>query len=177
MAFFSDSSGRKWTVALTVLDVKKLRENASVVITDPESLSELFDDATLQYEVLWTLVEPQAAKFGVDATVFAEVFTECFATASKALVESIQLFFRQTGRTDLSGVIERILSASIKLQSIVERNLSSTKFGQVLDKIVTDEDTRINEAMDRHLLMRPTTGSLESQESSGSSPGASPSGS
>jgi len=171
---FTDNRNRAWQVAITVLDVKRLRENLDIQLTDPESLSALFDSEETQYEVLWYLLEKQAEAYGLDAVAFATVYTENFTVISEALVESIKLFFRQTGRPELNNLISKILNASTRLRGIVEKNLSSEKFDSVLTKLVEDQDQRISKALDEQLT-KIITSSSESQGSSESSLGALPS--
>ena len=157
MPIFKDQENRTWIVSITILDVKRLREHVGVRLTDSDSLSELFDDESQQYEVMWYLVEAQARKLGVDEVAFATVFTENFAVATKALVEAIQLFFRQTGRPELESLISKILGASTRLRGVVEKNLSSERFDQVLDKLVVDEEARIDAAMAKALETKTVT--------------------
>jgi hypothetical protein len=159
MPLFKDELNRSWEVGITILDVRKLRDHAKIDIMDSDSLSELFDSEELQYEAVWYLVETQAKTYGVDEIAFAKVFTTHYAAASAALVEAVKLFFQSTGRTETVTLIEKILLASQRLRGVASKNLNSDRFEQVLTKLVTDEEERINKAMDRALDPSTTTAS------------------
>lgn len=156
MPAFKDEQSRTWTLDITILDVRRLREFAKVDIMESDSLSELFDSEELQYEVVWYLVEKQAKEFNVDELQFASLFTKNYVSISTALIEAIKIFFQSTGRNETVTLIEKILSASQKLRAVASKNLNSDKFSSVLDKLVTDEEERINKAIDK-ALEPPTT--------------------
>ena len=159
MAVFKDKQNRDWVLAITVLDVRNLRENMSppIHLMDSESLGKIFDDEANQYEVMWRLVAPQAATYNVSEIEFASIFTENFAAATKAFLEALTNFFQQIGRVDLKELTLKILDASTKLRSVVEKNLLSPKFSKVLDGIVQDEDDRIQKELDAYLNKPSTT--------------------
>ena len=172
MPQFKDSENRTWNVNINVLDVRYLRVEMGLNIAESESLHLLFDDEERQYEVLWALVSKQAKELGVDEVGFANIFTTCFVPATKALTEALQLFSQQTGRPELSELIGKILNASTKLRSVIQANLRSPKFDQVLNKLLVEEEKRMDKAMDQ--LLMDTSSSGESPESSGSIPSPSP---
>ena len=160
MASFKDKNNQEWVLSISILDVKNLRENMTppVLLTDSDGLGRIFDEPENQYEVIWFLVKKQAAERNIDEVAFAKIFTDSFEEATKAFLETLTNFFRQIGRQDLRELTLKILAASTKLRSIVEKNLLSPKFTQVLDTIVADEDKRQIAAMDDFLTKPTTTG-------------------
>jgi hypothetical protein len=145
MASFQDKNNKNWQINVTMLDVKRLRENQSIKLTDPETLSELFNDECMIFDVLWVLCEPQAD--GMTADEFAKILMPCYVPAVEALIKALTDFFQQCGRIELAKLIERTLNASKRLQKLTEENLSSTSMDQMIDQMIEREDKRMKEAM------------------------------
>lgn len=69
---FADTAGRKWVVSVTVADLKRVRQETDVELgkLPVDKLAELMADPERFVDVLWVLVQDQAAKVGVTPEQF-----------------------------------------------------------------------------------------------------------
>jgi hypothetical protein len=141
-----------WDLSITVFHVKMLRElETPVILTDPNVLASYMEDSVKLYELLWILLEKQAATNSVDEMQFAMLFTEHYDDFVRAFVGSLSDFFRKSKRIDLSALIENILSASTKMLANAEKNLSSGTLGEITDKIVANQEAETQATLQKIL--------------------------
>jgi hypothetical protein len=84
MQTFRDNAGRQWQLEVTVTTVKRVRllngvDLHRVIAREPKNpanpfpnLEEFFEDSIQVADVVWTLVESQAAAAGIDQESFGE---------------------------------------------------------------------------------------------------------
>lgn len=149
MKTFKDTNQTEWTVDVTVLDVKKLREKAGIRLTDPDQLATLLEDEEKLFEILWLLVADQAKEQNIDAEQFAKRITKVYLDAMEALVGAISDFFQSLGRTELHVAIGKISSALKKQRENVASSLSSAKMDQTLTHILSQQTKKLDDMMDR----------------------------
>ena len=170
MTTVKDADNREWTINVNILTVKRLRElkEDPISLTDPQQLGGLFDDVGRQYEVTWQIVKEQAATHSIDEMAFAEIWTKNFAKFTDALVDALKNFFQLCGKQELSGIIEKTLSVSKQIQSVVSDSVSGAKMDQYVSKIVRDEQNRIDKAFEKALKEDPETTETNTTLSGGS---------
>ncbi len=105
MATFTDELGREWKLALTVIELKKLKTEFQIDLAEfTGSGSTVFvrlsSDPILLVDVLSCLLEERIKKLGLDEKQFAAgIFGEGIERATSALVEAVINFSKpQEGR-------------------------------------------------------------------------------
>ena len=105
MATFTDELSREWKLALTVIELKKLKTEFQIDLAEfAGSGSTVFvrlaSDPILLVDVLSCLLEEQIKKLGLDEKQFAAgIFGEGIERATSALVEAVINFSKpQEGR-------------------------------------------------------------------------------
>jgi len=112
MKTFTDTSGREWTIALTIDAAKRVRDLLSVNLLqleagEPPLLTRLGTDVILLCDVIFALVKPQAdAASMTDEEFGAALGGEAILAAQTAFYEELVLFFRSLGRRDLAKAVE-----------------------------------------------------------------------
>ena len=112
MKTFPDTTGRTWTVALTIDAAKRVRSLLDVNLLeleagDPPLLTRLGTDVILLCDVIFALVKPQADAAGVSDEQFAAALGgETILAAQTAFYEELVDFFRKLGRTDLAKAVD-----------------------------------------------------------------------
>ncbi len=113
MRTFKDSAGRSWTISITVDAIKRVMGNVGVNLSelhagDPPLIVRLEADAVLLFDVIFQLVEPQAASVGVSAEQFAtSIDAQSVGPAATAFWEELADFF-QSLRPAIKQMIDDI---------------------------------------------------------------------
>ena len=122
MRTFKDKAGRNWTIGVNLATAKRLRDELSVdllqpEIGDPPLLTRLGTDEILLGEVLCCLLSDQFEAHGIGAEdVLAAFDGETLLAAQEAFYEDLVDFFRSRGRTDRAKAVEaqaRIIKLSV----------------------------------------------------------------
>ena len=112
MKTFTDTTGRTWTIALTLDAAKRVRGLLDVNLLeldagDPPLLTRLGTDVILLCDVIFALVKPQADANGITDEEFgAALGGEAILAAQTALYEELVDFFQGLGRSDLARVVD-----------------------------------------------------------------------
>ena len=112
MKTFTDTTGRTWTIALTIDAAKRVKGLLDVNLLeleagDPPLLTKFGTDVILLCDVIFALVKPQADAAGVTDEQFgAALGGEAIQVAQTALYEELVDFFRGAGRADLAKAVE-----------------------------------------------------------------------
>lgn len=128
MRTFKDSTGRVWTVEITVAAVKRARDLAGVDLLDPGGLDEqgqplmtrMALDLILFGQTLYALCKPQADAAGLNDEGFAGLLSgETLRGAYDAVWDEWADFFRCLRRTHLVAALEQV-------QQMVQRVTEAT---------------------------------------------------
>lgn len=125
MRQFCDSKGRPWTLSVTVGTIKRVKALVGVDLLDltagdPPLCNRIATDIMLVCDVAYALVKPVADSMSPPVTdeEFGESLGgDAIAKCHEALQEEIADFFRQSGRTEMAGMIEgakRLTTAAIR---------------------------------------------------------------
>jgi len=112
MKTFTDSTGKTWTLSLTIDSVKRVKGLLDVNLLDltagdPPLLTRLGTDVILLCDVLYAMVKPQADAAGVTDEQFgASLGGEAILAAQTAFYEEIMDFFRKAGRGEVARAAE-----------------------------------------------------------------------
>ena len=132
MKCFKDSTGREWTIEITIATVKRVESLADVNLVrliQPRSgatgslLTELQTDIVLFCDVLYAAMKPQADERGLTDETFAAVLAgQVIADATVAFWDELMLFFRSlpTGQATVAA----IMKAKELVKAAVERAVS-----------------------------------------------------
>lgn len=98
MPHFTDKAGRRWTIALNIAVVRRVREKLDVDLLDkelPKLLERVFGDTVLLCDVLYVVAnENAAANERVDSEAFGrELHGDCIEEGANALLDAIRDFF------------------------------------------------------------------------------------
>ncbi|GMV98592.1 MAG: hypothetical protein AMXMBFR83_29410 [Phycisphaerae bacterium] len=112
MKTFNDTTGRTWTLALTIDAAKRVKSLLDVNLLeleagDPPLLTRLGTDVILLCDVIFALVKPQADAAGVSDQEFgAALGGDVVLAAQTAFYEELVDFFRKLGRRDLAKAVD-----------------------------------------------------------------------
>lgn len=108
MATFKDTEGREWEICVSQATVKRFRSLKNIdlldILTDEETpFSRMLVDTSQLVDVLWLLIEKQAAAKNVSQDEFDEVMLgEVVEKAEFVLLESISDFYHDPRLRELS---------------------------------------------------------------------------
>ena len=108
-AFFS-AGGHRWTITLTLGELRRLRATGPDLMAlnegNPPLALRLRTDPYLVGEILWTLLQPQLEERGVSEADFVAMLDgTALAAANGAFTEALLDFFQTLGRTDLAELL------------------------------------------------------------------------
>lgn len=121
MSVFSTTDGRKWTVAVNLGTVKRVREATGVdvlaLVSDQRAISEAFSDNIRLAEVIASVIKPELAAAGVtDDQFFSVIDGAVIESATEALLAEVANFFQEPRRTILVKAMEKV-QAAVKEQN------------------------------------------------------------
>lgn len=106
MQTYTDGAGQSWQIELNGWTLKRVRDNAGVLLTsifddDMKLFAELHTDPVLLADVVWPLIEEQATAREVTLRQFAESFAgDTVGRARDAVVEATIDFFDDPARRE-----------------------------------------------------------------------------
>lgn len=134
MKTFNDTEGRSWDVAATIGSLRRVKDLASVDLTDPQRLAELGDDPFLLGSALYALCKPQIDERELTEEQFAAGFDgDVVEKVAAVLVEELINFSRPAKRTTLRRVMEKKLTVDQRLLDAAEEMIQD---GGPLDQSV-----------------------------------------
>lgn len=135
MQVFSDSTGRRWEIALPIGTVIRVKSTSGgrFNLFEPESQVDgkplreaVFTDLATTWELVWLIVEPQASAANVTAEQFGQAMAaECMIAAAQALQREWADFFRRLQRPDTATALELMGRASGKALAAVQAKLAT----------------------------------------------------
>ena len=143
---FTDKLDREWDCDITMATVKRVRSGADVNLLEAlegDLVYKLGTDLELLAQVLWCVVEPQAAEKDVSPESFAEGLAgDHFASAADAFMDGLRGFFtRQDQRELISNVIGKTKEALGTAYQIGNETLESID----ASKIVREEAEKLSQ--------------------------------
>jgi len=138
---FTDISGREWDCRFTFAAARRVAKKTGCKLSDvvrpgSESLKLIADQATF-FDVLWILLEPQAATAGVTEDAFAESMDgETFDRAFDAIVECAILHAPAHQREKLRAAVAAVRKA---------QELGIQLSCDLVSKSIADMETRFAE--------------------------------
>lgn len=121
MTAFATTDGRRWTVAVNLGTVKRVREATGVdilaLVSDQRAISEAFSDNIRLAEVIASVIKPELAAAGVtDDQFFSVIDGAVIESATEALLAEVANFFQEPRRTILIKAMEKV-QAAVKEQN------------------------------------------------------------
>lgn len=118
MVEFKDSEGRRWTIRLTLGDVKRVMDTLGVNLLNLSQFAEdgadsitkrLVLDDLFVAEIIGVILTPQAEKYGVDVLSILDGAT--MKAAQDAFLEEFAFFFKDRGNAAAQKVAEALRTA------------------------------------------------------------------
>lgn len=126
MQTFKDTTGREWSVTITVADVETLIDLVGVDVGKPADIRRIFDDTTTFIRTLFTLLQDQIDERKLTPTQVKKSFdADTFEKASEALMDAIVLFIPARARRAAEKTLEAIRERQGELQTQVEAKLEA----------------------------------------------------
>lgn len=114
MREFTDKTGAKWEIELTIGLISRLRKNTRFNLYEPHTgtpplVSVLDDDLEQFWELLWHLVEKQADARGINAEQFGDLMaSKSLVDAQRVFMEEWRDFFRDLQQPQNAGMLESL---------------------------------------------------------------------
>ncbi len=141
MRTFKDSTGRAWTVEITVGSVQRARDLAGVDLLDPGALNErgealmtrLALDLILFGQTLYALCKPQADAAGLNDEGFAGLLSgETLRGAYDAVWDEWADFFRCLRRPHLVAALEKVTQLVRRVTEATAQRVAAIDAGEPL---------------------------------------------
>jgi hypothetical protein len=132
---FTDLTGRKWSVAVTVKTIEAVRRMCEVDLVAPggEVIQRLHDDPVLLCNVLFVVCSDQAAAEGVTDEQFGGVLGgDALEEATRALLEGVVGFFPKHRREAIRAAWTRYAELETAATSRVTERLASPTIDQAV---------------------------------------------
>jgi len=154
-AFWLDRDGRRWSTAVTVTTLKRVRDLVGVNLLDVFDgvlLGRLADDPVLLANTLYAVCKPQADERGVDDLTFGELLVgDTIEQAAEALVHGIADFFPRGRKAALRSLWTKFRKAQTQTLAMATGRLDSQLMDQAIQaeiqKLATEIDRRIEQAL------------------------------
>ena len=174
MKTFTDTTGRTWTLTLTLGTAMDVKAKLGIDLLQPEQgdpplLTRLGTDEMLLGEVLCCMLARQFEAHNVTADDVRSAFDgETLLAAQKAFYEERVGFFRSRGRTDRAKAVAKQTAMIEKAITAVETRIDGLDVDRTVEQAMTE--TRLSRRSPEGTETDGAT-SGESPEASGSTPG------
>jgi hypothetical protein len=129
MPTFTDTTGRVWTVTITVDTVRRVRNTTNVDLLDVAGgtlIERLVSDPVLLCDVLFAVIRPEAeAKQVSDADFGRALAGDAIDAATTALLEGLVSFFPSPKRRVLSKALDKLNAWQAEALAAAEAKLDS----------------------------------------------------
>ena len=136
MKAFKDSTGREWTLSITIDAVKRIRDLLKIDLLDlfggePPLLTRLDTDVILLCDTIFVAVKPQADTAGVSSEQFgAALGGDAIIAARDAFMEALSDFFQSLRRPEVVKAISKqteLVAAAVNLAGLRIESLDVPK--------------------------------------------------
>lgn len=153
MSTFTDAKDRQWTIAVTVGDIKRVRNEAKIDLGDPtpETMERLATDPVLLVDVLWSLCSVQAKERGVSDEEFGRALVgDPIDAATEALIEAVVDFFPGQRRSLLRRANAKAATVRQKAYDLALAKLDDPTLEQQVEKAMQARmDADVQKALTR----------------------------
>lgn len=134
MRKFTDNAGTEWSVSVTVMTVKRVRDLAGADLLDTGDEKEkgsgifarLAMDAILLADVLAAVVQPQLDERKVTKDSFFDLLSgDAIDAATTALLEELADFYPPPRRRALQAALGKIRAAEARAMDLAEQKISA----------------------------------------------------
>lgn len=143
MKTFKDRHGNEWEIDLSLGSCERVRDRASVDLTDIVSTQATFSklsDPFVLGAVLWVLCERQAEKRGLGPEEFRDCFNgDTLHLATEALIDETVFFCRAPMRPALQLAVEKARQADQRMVAAINANLD--QLGREMEKTLAAMST------------------------------------
>jgi hypothetical protein len=142
MRTFKDTTGREWTLNVTTLTVKQVKNETGVLLTGLfsdgcKAIGDLSVDVVLLVDVIWCICKAQAN--GITADEFAaSLGGDALGDAGTALMHSVADFFTsQDQRDGLNEILDKLEATGMEVVASMKQRIQEIDTTQ-LAKSYTD---------------------------------------
>jgi len=172
-AFWTDRQDRRWSTAITVGPLKRVRDLVDVNLLDVFDgvlLGRLADDPVLLANTLYAVCKPQADERGVSDEAFGELLVgDAIEDAAQALVHGIACFFPQGRRAALTSLWTKLKHVQTETLTMATGKLDSPRMDEAIKAEIRKMEAEIDRRIEQALANSGST-SGSSPESSVSTP-------
>jgi len=135
---FTDTTGRRWTLAITVAQVRKVKAALGVDLlgsADGQMFKEMARNPLDFCNLLWCLLERQAAAAGISEEQFWESADDTvLGDATYAFMQAVIAFSREDKRKPLQIVLQKMYAAEEKAGAAAMEIANSPQMDQFLSR-------------------------------------------
>lgn len=152
---FQDSAGRQWDLEISLAAAKRIdscdfseliEEEISFLEPPPKFFELVLQKTSLQFAIIWCIIQPQAMKLGLDQDAFCEGIKPAVLTPAKqALWRAIADFFPHL-RTSL------VRLAEIHSKHLLKADQKLAELGDKVEKLSDQELDRALEQLEQDIL-------------------------
>lgn len=145
---WKDANDRPWSTAITVNTVRRVKELAGVLLTDPDAVERIDQDFMLLCDVLAAIAKPQRDERGITSEQFGELLVgKTIDLAYESFCQDLLDFFPPSRRKMMS----RILATTQKLQTEKLRLVEEKLTDEQISRLVGQAMQKVSEHLDRRL--------------------------
>ncbi|MGI6273729.1 MAG: hypothetical protein ACOYLD_15425 [Anaerohalosphaeraceae bacterium] len=145
MRSFTDSTGRTWTINLTIDAAKRVRDLLGINLLEPEAgdpplLTRLGTDEILLCDVIYCLIKPQADQQAITDEQFGQALGgEAILAAQKAFYEELIDFFQKRGRSDRARAVATQARMIEAAAAAVERQIQAIDVDATIRGVISGD--------------------------------------
>ena len=145
MKSFCDDKGRKWDIAITIGDVKRVKDLLDVNLLEPEQgetplLTRIGTDEILLCDIIYCLIKPQADNANITDIEFGQSLGgKAILDAQTAFYDELVNFFQSRGKTDKAKAIrlqQKMIAEAINLLDLKVQAMEG-KEKQIVEKLMS----------------------------------------
>jgi hypothetical protein len=129
MPTFTDTTGRVWTISITVDTVRRVRNTTNIDLLEVAGgplIERLVSDPVLLCDVLFAVLRPEAEAKGVTDADFGRALAgDAIDAATSALLEGLVAFFPTPKRRVLAKALEKLTAWQREALTAAEAKLDS----------------------------------------------------
>jgi len=146
MKTFTDNTGRKWQVAVTVDTIKRVKALRDVDLLESvegKLLDRLIGDPVLLCDILFVVCKPQADEAGITDEQFGQAMAgDAIDAATAAFLEALVGFFPPSRRRLLQMALEKVR----KLEGMALDAAAEVLAGDKLEQVMAEQLEKLDPA-------------------------------